>query len=111
MLRTSGGYAGWTDEQLLGIPYARLMQAARVASEQVEAQHKDEWRRTAFVAWHALAGGLAGGSIPSIEEYLDAMGLGTSEEVTLAGIERDKQRARDVMARARVAFARGGAPA
>ncbi len=36
-LRTLAGYAGWTDEALLEMPYARFRQAVRVAEQEAAA--------------------------------------------------------------------------
>jgi hypothetical protein len=74
-----GGYAGVSDDVLLGIPYARLLQAVRLASENAVDAARERYRTAAFVGWQlraAVAGAFGGGSkTPSFGRYLRQLGL------------------------------------
>jgi hypothetical protein len=96
LLRTHGGYAGATDEELLHVPYANLLQALRLASEQAAESARDGWRRAAFVGWQlrsAVAGAFGGstGSQP-FGAYLRQIGLGPKAQGEVAA---DSSRARE----------------
>ena len=100
-----GGYAGVSDDDLLGIPYARLLQAVRLASESVVNAEREQYRQSAFVGWQvrsAVAGSLGGGgSTPPFGRYLRQLGL---EAPTVTA---DRERARENVERVRAAFAAG----
>jgi len=101
-----GGYAGVPDEDLLRIPYARLLQAVRLASEHAVDTAKERYRQSAFIGWQvrtAVAGSLGGGGrMPSFGRYLRQLGL---EQAPAASGSRD--RARENVERVRAAFAAG----
>lgn len=67
-----------SDDTLLDIPYARLVQAIRLAAERATQDARARLREAAFVGWQvrtALVGTLGGGRGASFREYLEQLGL------------------------------------
>ncbi len=75
MLRTHGGYAGWSDNQLLDMPYARLLQAAEVAIDEMSRVERNQLVNAAFVGYQMAASQGALKSGMSFSKYLASLGL------------------------------------
>jgi len=101
-----GGYAGVPDDDLLRVPYARLLQAVRLASEDAAEAARDRYRQSAFVGWQvrsAVVGALGGGgNPPAFGEYLRQLGFDKEPVVTTS-----RERVSENVNRVRSAFAGG----
>lgn len=76
LLRTHGGYTGWTDEQMLtSIPYSRFQQDTRLAADNAANALTEQYRTAAFVGWQnaSVQGALKKGM--NFETYLRSLGL------------------------------------
>lgn len=109
MLRTHGGYAGWSDDALLDMPYARFVQASRVAGEAAARAAKGEMQVAAFIGWQMAAswGSLKKGT--SFEKYMRMLGMrDETPSMTKEAREAEIERARANAERVRLAFAKRG---
>lgn len=110
MLRTHGGYAGWSDDALLDIPWLRFDQAARLASEAVEDLRMGDMRVAAFIGWQVgNSVSMSGKRPPSFGQYLKRLGLQERPRLSRAQIRAERARGAANVERARAAFAEGGA--
>jgi hypothetical protein len=112
-LRTHGGYAGVSDEELLSIPYARLLQAVRLASESATRAERTEYQRAAFVGWQlrSLVIGMFGDhKRPTpFGTYLRELGLADpASPGTSRGMRSELARAKETEERLRRAFRERG---
>ena len=99
---------GWSDEQLLSIPYSRLVQELRLTAEVIERNERAEWTVAAFQGWQTMAAN--GGKVGSFAKYLRAMNLAPPKpKVTVEEIERDKRRAFEALALVEARFDGGAA--
>ena len=97
MLRTSGGFAGWSDEQFLLMPYARLVQATRVAIDEAQRSTKNDLVNAAFIGYQFAASQGALKSGMNFQKYLEGMGLG--DKTARGSIKREKEKAKETAAR------------
>jgi hypothetical protein len=83
------------------MPYARFVQAARVATSEYKRVVEDQWRLAAFVGWQgaASAGALKQGT--TFDKYLRELGLGGKQRLA------SKDAATKAAERVREAFKRG----
>jgi len=87
-----GGYNGASDAELLAIPYARLIQEARLAAERAEHTSAEAWVHSAFIGWQVS--GVMGAKVGNFQKYLKQLGIRVpKEQVTREQVELDKQRA------------------
>ena len=98
------------DADLLRIPYARLLQAVRLASEAAADAARERYRHAAFVGWQlrsAVAGALGGrsGNL-SFGKYLRQLGL-DRDPVSAADVRAGRERASVNTTRVREAFRAG----
>lgn len=93
------------------MPYARFVQAARIAGEAGAAARKEARRATAIVSWHVMAFSMGGGQAPSLGDYLDALGLGTTDPVPPPTAAETRAEADAIFEAARAAFRPKGASA
>ena len=100
-----GGYAGSSDADLLRIPYARLLQAVRIASESAAEVERGRYRLAAFIGWQVRAA-TGFGSTPAFGRYLHQLGL-DREPITSEGVRAGRERARANVERVREAFKLG----
>lgn len=66
---------GWTDQEILSIPYARLLQHFELAHEGHQEALKEKYRQVAFHVWLENADK----DSPNFNEYL--AGLGLSDDI------------------------------
>lgn len=109
LLRTHGGYAGWSDDALLDMSYARFLQASRVAGEAAARDAKGQMKAAAFIgyqqamSWGALRKGT------TFQGYLRSIGMGESApRMTQEQREAEIKTARENAERVRVAFMKRG---
>jgi len=93
VLRTHGGFNGWSDDQLLDLPYARLLQAAEVAIDEMQRQQKSELVNAAFIGYQFAASQGALKPSTTFEKYLQSLGLADKPKSGTLARERDKARA------------------
>jgi hypothetical protein len=86
-----GGYHGWSDQQLLDIPYARFLQEKRVIEEAKHAQERSAWKREAFVGWQVSSA--MGSKIGPFNKYLKKLGLQDKPVLTRDQVQREKEAA------------------
>ncbi|GEM88185.1 hypothetical protein [Meiothermus granaticius] len=101
---------GWTDAEILALPYSRFAQLARVVMEAKAREVRLADRRAAFIGWQ-IAGAL--GASSSFGEYLEALGLAgdpieADVEMSPEEIQAEKERAFENARRALEAFQRKG---
>jgi len=99
---------GWSDEQLLRIPYARLLQEKRVIDETIAARQKEEWRQQAFVGWQVASA--LGGKVGPFDKYLRKLGLHDRARLTPEQVQREKDKAFAAAALVEARFDRGRNP-
>ena len=105
MLRVHGGYHGWTDQQILAMPYARLIQATRVATHFYERAAKDALINSAFVGYQFAASQGALKPSTTFEKYLAGMGL--ADKPKGSTLRSEKERAKETAARVAELFNQG----
>lgn len=86
---------------LLSMPYARFVQATRVAAAERARADQEAWRLAAFIGWQAAGASGALKSGTSFDKYLRDLGLGQPERL------RPKGTAEAAAERVRAAFKRG----
>lgn len=103
LLRTHGGYAGWSDDDLLDIPYARFLQATRVAAEAAGRENETAMKVAAFVGWQNAGsfGALKKGT--DFGRYLRSLGLGDKRRGGSTKLSREQREREIAEARAAVA--------
>lgn len=96
---------------MLCIPYARFVQAVRVAAEERQQQSQAELLNAGFIGWQ-VAGSIGGRKVGSFKRYATNLGLmpksktrPMSEEQVVAAEERTRVLAERVVQ----AFGKGGA--
>lgn len=101
LLRVHGGYQGVTDDALLAMPYARLLQEIRLAGEAKAAEERAEWRRSAFIGWQTTSAirGAFGAKTPPLAAWMRQFGLGEDASITRAERERDIAKSKRIAAR------------
>lgn len=84
---------GWTDQQILDLPYARLMELAEVTSRKLVEEQRQRHRELAFLGWqfHASQPGV---KPMRLGEWLEMLGLNEDR------IEHEKITAHDAIQRA-----------
>lgn len=83
---------GWTDEYLLEkLPYARLLEVARVASLAALEEERSRWRRVAFAVWMLMRI-----QVP-LDQFYAELGLGGGEA---PGPKAERITAKEALARA-----------
>lgn len=101
-----------SDEALLAIPYARLVQAIRLAGEAAQSQTQDEWRRAAFVGWQqavTIRASFGDKRPPGFSTWLRQFGLHDHQPgLTAEERERELAAAREAAERVSTAFAKHG---
>lgn len=102
MLRTHGGFNGWSDTQLLDLPYARLLQAAEVAIDEMAREQKSELVNAAFIGYQFAASQGALKSGTTFEKYLSSLGL--SDKPKSGTLAREKATARATAERVAALF-------
>lgn len=109
-MRSTGGYAGWTDDDLLLIPYDRFVQAIRVASDEKQSQSQAELLNAAFVGWQ-VAGAVGGskklGSFKRYAQQLGVMPKPKSKPLTAEQVEAARQRTTGLAEKVVTAFGKG----
>lgn len=84
------------------MPYARFVQALRVASDSETSAQRDRMVQAAFIGWQVRS---ATAKTPRFKVYLKRMGLGdTAERLTPEQRAAEVAHAREISTRARRAF-------
>lgn len=74
---------------LADIPYARLVQDVRLASEDLQREHRGQWVQSAFIGYQ-LAGSM-GAKVGSFDKYLRKLGIkDEKQKVTREQVAREK---------------------
>ena len=98
---------GWTDEQILRLPYARFRQLARVAAEQ-EAKEQRRFLQALAVQAYLVNPPVEGDQPWTLKRYLRELGLYDPEPpMTEEQRRRAVQRSLEIAERARQALAAG----
>jgi hypothetical protein len=74
---------GWTDDEVLEIPFERFQQLLRVASRALAKQKKDAFEYAAFTGWHTIASK----ELPW-QKYRKDLGLDKPVEFVTAKLEK-----------------------
>ena len=82
---------GWTDQQLLSIPYARLQQEKRVIDAARQTRKLEVWQQQAFVGWQVV--NAMGGKVGSFSKYLRKLGLNEQPQLSREQVQHEKNAA------------------
>lgn len=111
MLLRRHGWAGATDDNLLNLPYLRLMQEIRLASERELDQQRSTLQNAAFIGWQirdVVLSALGAKQKPAFAQYLTSMGLSDKPAKRTASGLAPKGTGSKNAARVRDAFKRTG---
>ena len=74
------------------MPYARLLQEARIASETQMTTYRNEWIQSAFVGWQVV--GALGGKTGSFQKYMKKLGIrDPAQTLSREQVETEKRQA------------------
>lgn len=98
---------GWTDDQVLSLPYARFREILDIVIKAREREQRDRMVEAAFVGWQGYLGWPKGkGKQPmTFQKWLSSMGLVDRQKAPSA-VERERtiQRARETAERVAEVF-------
>jgi hypothetical protein len=71
---------GWTDADILAMPFLRFQQASRIAAEQTLNEHRRQMEANAFLGWQQyLCNPFRDGKPMEFAEYRESLGLGRED--------------------------------
>ncbi len=88
---------GWTDEYVVGMPYARFVQVSRVLTEALQEEQDEQYKLAAYIGWQdyytqMMVWGKRGQPVKSFKQWLIDQGLHEPERRLTEEEEREIER-------------------